>query len=181
MTLKAVFGIALALVGALAIGLHLFSPELMHHLGHASRRPLDMIRTLAFAAALVAFAVSASAQDKTVTTADFAGTWNIEVMSHQIALVIEPAEGNKVTATMMMMGRDTLLKGELADRTLTLVGIKTETSGAPEPRHAAHEPPSNATPIVVTLQEDGTIAGEMMTTGGAMKWTGEKLRARKKG
>ena len=34
MTLKAVFGIALALVGALAIGLHLFAPQLMHHLGH---------------------------------------------------------------------------------------------------------------------------------------------------
>lgn len=35
MTLKAVFAIALALVGALAIGLHLFAPEIMHHLGHA--------------------------------------------------------------------------------------------------------------------------------------------------
>ena len=50
-----------------------------------------MIKTLAFAAALLSFAASASAQDKKVTTADFAGTWNIEVMSHQIALVIEPA------------------------------------------------------------------------------------------
>jgi len=140
-----------------------------------------MIEELALAAALLAFAASASAQDTKVTTADFAGTWNIEVMSHQIALVIEPAEGNKVTATMMMMGRDTLLKGELTDRTLTLTGIKTETNGAPEPQHAAHEPPSNAKPIVVTLQEDGTIAGEMMTTAGPMKWTGEKLRAKKKG
>jgi hypothetical protein len=34
MTLKAVFTIALALVGAAAIGIHLFAPELMHHLGH---------------------------------------------------------------------------------------------------------------------------------------------------
>lgn len=140
-----------------------------------------MIRTFAFAIALLVFAASAPAQEKRVTTADFAGTWNIEVMSHQIALVVEPAEGNKVTATMMMMGRDTLLKGELVDRTLTLVGIKTETNGAPEPQHAAHEPPSNAKPVVVTLQEDGTIAGEMMTTGGPVKWTGEKLRTRKKG
>ena len=41
---------------------------------------------------------SAFAQDKNVTVADFAGTWNIEVMSHQVALVIEPQEGNKVTA-----------------------------------------------------------------------------------
>ena len=35
MTLKAVFAIAVALVGALAVALHLFAPEIMHHLGHA--------------------------------------------------------------------------------------------------------------------------------------------------
>jgi len=34
MTFKAVFLIALGLVGALAVGIHLFAPELMHHLGH---------------------------------------------------------------------------------------------------------------------------------------------------
>ena len=34
MTLKAMFAIALGLIGALAIGIHLFAPELMHHLGH---------------------------------------------------------------------------------------------------------------------------------------------------
>ena len=146
-----------------------------------------MIKTFAFAAALLALAVSASAQDKKVTTADFAGTWNIEVMSHQIALVIEPTEGNKVTATMMMMGRDTLLKGELAEKTLTLVGVKTEASGTMPPEHGSpghdHDVPAGAgpKPIIVTLQEDGTIAGEMMTTGGPVKWTGEKLKTRKKG
>jgi hypothetical protein len=139
-----------------------------------------MLKIITFAAALAA-ATAAAAQDKKVTTADFAGTWNIEAMSHQIALVVEPAEGNKVTATMMMMGRDTLLKGELTDRTLTLTGIKTESNGAAEPQHAAHMPPSDAKPIVVTLQEDGTIVGEMMTNMGPVKWTGEKLRAKKKG
>ena len=146
-----------------------------------------MIKRFALAAALIAFAVSASAQDKKATTADFAGTWNIEVMSHQIALVIEPAEGNKVTATMMMMGRDTLLKGELVEKTLTLVGVKSEANGNMPPEHGTpghdHDgpPAAGAKPIVVTLQEDGTIAGEMMTTGGPVKWTGEKLKTRKKG
>ena len=99
-----------------------------------------MLKLLTFIAAL-SMAATAAAQDKKVTTADFAGTWNIEVMSHQIALVVEPTEGNKVNATMMMMGRDTLLKGELMDRTLTLVGVKTEGNGsAPDrrrPRRAA--------------------------------------------
>jgi hypothetical protein len=35
MTFKAVFLIALGLVGTLAVGIHLFAPELMHQLGHA--------------------------------------------------------------------------------------------------------------------------------------------------
>ena len=148
-----------------------------------------MLKSLALVAALT-IAATAVAQDKKITTTDFAGTWNIEVMSHQIALVVEPVEGNKVTATMMMMGRDTLLKGELIDRTLTLVGVKSETNGNMPPEHGSpghdHEVPGVAAsgapkPIIVTLQEDGTIAGEMMMTGGPVKWTGEKLRSRKKG
>lgn len=145
-----------------------------------------MLKSISLALAFTAIAATASAQAK-VTTADFAGTWNIEVMSHQIALVIEPAEGNKVTATMMMMGRDTLLKGELVDRTLTLTGVKSEANGnAPQApaggaQHVGNTPPANARPITVKLLEDGTIEGEMMTTGGPAKWTGEKLRARKKG
>ena len=148
-----------------------------------------MLRTITLVAALT-IAASARAQDKKVTVADFAGTWNIEVMSHQIALVIEAAEGNKVTGTMMMMGRDTLLKGELADRTITFVGVKSEAAANMPPEHGTpghdHELPTASAdggpkPILVTLQEDGTIAGEMMTTGGPVKWTGEKLRTRKKG
>jgi hypothetical protein len=149
-----------------------------------------MCKTLTFVLAL-AVTGAAAAQDRKVTTADFAGTWNIEVMSHQIALVIEPAEGNKITATMMMMGRDTLLKGELVEKTLTLVAVRSEVTGTMPPEHGTpghdHDVPpaaaagSGPKPILVTLQEDGTIAGEMMTTGGPVKWTGEKLRAKKKG
>lgn len=145
-----------------------------------------MLKSFALALSLTAVAVAASAQDKKITTADFAGTWNIEVMSHQIALVIEPVDGSKVTATMMMMGRDTLLKGELTDRTLTLTGVKTEANGtAPSTppggaQHAGSTPPANARPITVKLLEDGTIEGEMMTTGGPAKWIGEKLRTKKK-
>ena len=145
-----------------------------------------MLKSLTLVAGL-AIAATAVAQEKKITTADFAGTWNIEVMSHQIALVVEPAEGNKVTATMMMMGRDTLLKGELVEKTLTLVGVKSEANGAMPPEHGSpghdHEVPAGAgaKPITVTLQEDGTIAGEMMTTGGPVKWTGEKLRTKNKG
>ena len=147
-----------------------------------------MLKIITFAAAL-AVASAASAQEKKITTADFAGTWNIEAMSHQIALVVEPGEGNKVTATMMMMGRDTLLKGELTDRTLTLVGVKSEVNGTMPPEHGTpghdHDVPAaaagaGAKPILVTLQEDGTIVGEMVTNMGPVKWTGEKLKTKKK-
>jgi hypothetical protein len=141
-----------------------------------------MFKTLVVAVALAASAAP-FAQEKKVTIADFAGTWNIEAMSHQIALVVEPGEGNKVDATMMVMGRDMLLKGELSERTLTLVGVKTESNGA-APTGVDHVPPAAgapAKPIVITLQEDGTIVGEMMTNMGPVKWTGEKLKTKKKG
>ncbi|HYE86176.1 MAG TPA: hypothetical protein VEA16_07465 [Vicinamibacterales bacterium] len=132
-------------------------------------------------------AAAAGAQEKKVTVADFAGTWNIEVMSHQIALVIEAGEGNTATGTMMAMGRDTLLKGELVDRTITFIGVKSEANAnvpaqhQPGAVHAGQGPTATPKPIVVTLQEDGTLTGEMMTNGGPVKWSGEKLRTRKKG
>ena len=144
-----------------------------------------MLKKVTYLIAVLALASGASAQDKkSVTVADFVGTWNIEMMSHQVALVIEPAEGNNVTATMMMMGNDLLLKGELVDGTLTLVGVKAEgatgsaTLGAPQHGAATGQKPP-ARPITAKLQEDGTLAGEMMTNMGATKWTGEKLKKKR--
>ena len=134
-----------------------------------------MLKSFVFVCALVLAGVTASAQDKKFTVDDFAGTWNIEVMSHQVALVIEKQDENKVTATMMMMGRDVPLKGELVDRTITFVGVKTEGESGGHLSTAAH-----AKPIVVTMQDDGTLAGEMMTNNGPVKWTAEKLKTRKK-
>jgi hypothetical protein len=147
-----------------------------------------MLKTLTFVAAL-AVAAAATAQEKKITTADFAGTWNIDVMSHQVALVIEPQDGTKVTGTMMMMGRDVPLKGDLDGRTITFVGVKPggdvhgDLHGQPASgaSHVGNQnPTANAKPIVVTLLEDGTLSGEMMTSGGPVKWTGEKLKTKKK-
>ena len=139
-----------------------------------------MLKTLSLALVITTMAAAAAAQEKKVSVADFAGTWNIEMMSHQIALVIEPAEGTTVNATLMLMGRDTPLKGEFADRSITLSAIKAEgEAGAP----GVHAAPASAgaKPLVVTMQDDGTIAGEMMTQQGPVKFTGEKLKAKKKG
>lgn len=145
-----------------------------------------MLRTATYLIAVLAMSAAASAQaKKTATVADFAGTWNIELMSHQVALVIEPADGNKVTATMMMMGNDLPLKGELVDGTLSLVGVKTEGAtgsatlgGAPQHGAPAGQKPAGR-PITAMVQEDGTLAGEMMTSQGPAKFTGEKLKKRK--
>ena len=148
-----------------------------------------MLKSFVFVCALVLAGATASAQDQKVTVDDFVGTWNIEVMSHQVALVIEPQDGAKVTGTMMMMGRDVPLKGELAGRTITFVGVKPggdvhgDLHGQPASgaSHVGNQnPTANAKPIVVTLLEDGTLSGEMMTSGGPVKWTGEKLKTKKK-
>ncbi len=122
----------------------------------------------------------ASAQTKGVTVDDFVGTWNIELMSHQIALVIEKQDATKVTATMMMMGRDVPLKGEIADKTLTLVGVKSDFDAVPQHGGVAASNGPNAKPIVMSLLDDGTLSGEMMTNKGPVKWTGEKLKTRKR-
>jgi len=147
-----------------------------------------MLKIISLTLLLTASATIAAAQDHKLTTADFVGTWNIEAMSHQIALVIEPVDATHVTATMMMpMGPDMLLKGELVDRTISLIGVKDPAEAAPAASstegHVATPaaPPANAKPITVTLLEDGTISGEMMTTRGPVKWTGEKLKTKKKG
>lgn len=137
-----------------------------------------MLRTIL--ALMLLAGAPASAQTKAATVADFAGTWNIEMMSHQIALVIEPQDGNHVTATMMVMGRDVALKGELVEKTLTLVGLKSDPDNVPNHGGVAASDGANAKPLVKSLQDDGTLAGEMMTSQGPVKWTGEKLKARKK-
>lgn len=143
--------------------------------------------SIRFPLAVMTLAVASTlAAQTSVTTAEFAGTWNIEFMSHQIALVIEPADATHVTATMMMMGRDLALKGELMGRTLTL---KRDTSvvapgdpapgGGPAPHGAPGGSGPEPKPITVTLNDDGTIAGEMMTNQGPGSWVGERLRKRK--
>mgnify|MGYP003342051939 FL=1 len=143
-----------------------------------------MIKALCLVFTFALAVSSALAQDKKLTAADFGGTWNVEMMSHQVALVIEPKDDMTVTATLMMMGTDLPLKGEVSGNTLTLVGVKTpgstgESAAVGAAGHVAAQ--GGAKPITVTLQEDGMIAGEMMTQMGPAKFTGEKLKAKKKG
>lgn len=139
-----------------------------------------MSNRFSFVMLVMFFTAAAAAQEKTVTAEDFVGTWSIEVMSHHIALVIDKQDATHVTATMMMMGRDLPLTGTLVDRTLTLTGVKAEGDAHAAAQIGHGSPQAPAKPIVVTLQDDGTLAGEMMTNQGPVKWTAEKLKTRKK-
>jgi hypothetical protein len=78
------------------------------------------------------------------------------------------------------------LKGELVDGTLTLVGVKSDGAtgsatlgGGPQHGAPASGQKPAARPITATLQDDGTLAGEMMTNQGPAKFTGEKLKKKK--
>jgi len=99
-----------------------------------------------------------------------AGTWNISLMGHPIALVLEQ-DGKKVTGTLMMMGKDVPVEGEFADGTLTL------TSPARIGTPGAHDTVPLA--LSATLKEDGTLAGDITGAKGPMAWTAERLRQRK--
>jgi len=128
------------------------------------------IIVLALTASL--FAATASArQDKAAAAApSIAGTWNISLMGHPIALVLEQ-DGKKVTGTLMMMGKDVPVDGAFADGTLTLTS--PAQIGAP----GGHD----TVPLALTakLKEDGTLAGEITGPHGPMEWTAERLRQRK--
>lgn len=139
-----------------------------------------MLKTIALTLALTVVTSAAFAQARSATLADYEGTWNIELMSHQIALVVEPKDDGTAAATMMIMGNDLHLKGEVVNGELVLKGVKPEGT---ETSPSVHMVPASegARPIVIKLQEDGTINGEMMTQMGAAKFTGEKLKAKKKG
>ena len=141
-----------------------------------------MLKKIALALALSLVAAAAFAQAKKITAADFGGTWNIEMMSHQIALVVEPKDETRVDATLMIMGKDQPLTGEIVNGELLLKGVKPE-GGAEGGGPNVHTVPASegGKPIVVRLQEDGTITGEMQTQMGAAKFTGEKLKTKKKG
>ena len=72
---------------------------------------------------------------------------------------------------MMMMGRD--VRQRRARRPHHLVRWRKEVEAHVESAHAGgashvgnQNPTANAKPIVVTLLEDGTLSGEMMTSAG---------------
>ena len=103
-------------------------------------------------------------QNKSNATSTIAGTWNMTLMSHQVALEIKQ-DGKKVTGTLMMPGRDVPVEGEYVEGVLTFSATGGE-AGSPQMKFEGK------------LQEDGTLAGEMVSPRGKAQWTAERLKKR---
>lgn len=131
-----------------------------------------------FVFAVLALTTALSAQDKKADdTRDVAGTWDVNLMSHQMALVLEhdAKDAKKVTGTLMIMGKDVQVDGEFVDGKLTLTG-KGALMG-PRGGDGGHDaPPSTPLKLTGTLKDDGTLEGEMPMPQGAAKWTAERLK-----
>lgn len=103
---------------------------------------------------------------------DVTGVWTMLVEGHQIGLELEQKD-HKVEGVMLAMGRRVLLVGDYVDRTLTLKGERPEDGAGFS--HGS-DTPTDAGPIVATMKDDGTLEGELSTTRGRTKWTGERLK-----
>jgi hypothetical protein len=99
-----------------------------------------------------------------------AGTWNISLHGHQVALVLEQ-DGRTITGTLMIMGKDVAVDGTFSDRSLSL------TAAGAVADHAGEE--TVPMKLTATLKDDGTLDGEISTARGPMKWTAERLKGKK--
>ena len=98
---------------------------------------------------------------------NIAGTWVLQIESHQIGLELEQ-DGAKLQGTLQIMGRNILVDGEFTDRSFTL------TSEQNAPSHGGE--PTSPVKITGKLKDDGTMEGDLSGGRRAMRWTGERLK-----
>jgi hypothetical protein len=122
-------------------------------------------KTLCVAAGIVLTATFAGAQPDPKLT-DVTGTWVVNLESHQLGLELKQ-EGTKVEGTLHAMGNQIPLIGTFIDRKLELKG---------DPDDPLPHGGTGAGPIVATMLDDGTLAGELSTNRGRAKWTGERFK-----
>jgi hypothetical protein len=132
-------------------------------------------RIAAVALMIVVTAMGAAAQEKKIDEkSNVTGTWDVNLMSHQFALVLEQ-QGTKVTGTMMMMGKDIEMEGEFVDGKLSLVGKGAGLVRSDDP----HAKPV-ALKLTGVLKEDGSMEGQAPDMHGeAATWTAERLKKKK--
>lgn len=130
---------------------------------------MAMVRMLVLTVAVAVSAAATAGQEKSQagSLTDVTGTWVMLVAGHQIGLELDQ-KGVKVEGIMHAMGQRILLIGEYADRKLLLKGERPED----QLRHGDTE----AGPITATMLDDGTLEGELSTSKGPTKWTGERFK-----
>jgi len=131
-----------------------------------------MIKAIVCILATTMFTATASAQTAGPkgSLSDVTGVWIMMVAGHQIGLELDQ-KGTVVEGVMLAMGQRILLIGDYVDRKLTLKGEKP-ADGAPAP----HAGGPGAGPITARMLDDGTFEGELTTSQGPTKWTGERLQ-----
>lgn len=150
-----------------------------------ARQVFRSLHLAAFALLCASLSTSAAAQTS-AKPAPMAGTWNVSIIGDHVipvALVLEQ-DGASLKGTLMMMGKDIPMAGELTGSSFTLAGkaavAMQQHAGAPPSGAAASPAPAGSTSLKFTgtIAEDGTLAGEFAVPNGAMKFTAERLRQR---
>jgi len=104
--------------------------------------------------------------------ADVAGTWNISLSGHQIALVLEQKD-TAISGTLMLMGTDVALSGTFIDGMLNVSGNGGNDTGG----HLAGQ-----VTVEARLNGDGTLSGELATARGKVAFSNaERLKRRGRG
>jgi hypothetical protein len=113
---------------------------------------------------------AAAARQSEPATVD--GTWNVSLIADHVvpvALVLQQ-EGTVVTGTVIIHGTDVPVTGDYTRGTLKLTA---STEGADGTAH-----PFGAMTITATMKDDGTLAGEMVSSRGIIPLTAERLKKR---
>lgn len=125
-----------------------------------------MRKIIAMVAGTLALAVAAGASDQR----SVAGAWIVTLRAgHAVQLGLELAQDDrKVSGTLMIMGHTMELEGEYMDGALTLSG---------EGNAGTHL--EGTVTLTATLEDDGTLAGELRNAQRRMPWTAERFTERK--
>jgi len=104
-------------------------------------------------------------------TPTLAGAWILTAKGeHQVQLGLElTQDGNKVSGTLMVMGRSVTLEGEFVDNTLSLSGDGGGAGGHLD----------GTVKLSATLEADGTLDGVLRTAKISLPWTAERFTERK--
>ena len=116
------------------------------------------------------FVASSTQEAQAKAPEGVAGVWIILLEGHQIGLGLEQ-DGQKVTGTLQIMGKNVPVDGEFVGKSLSLVGDNAAVGTHGDEKTVPLK-------ITATLKDDGTLEGEMNTARGPMKWTAERLKPR---